>query len=444
MSYQSTELNTELHLAENSRPSFRSTGYVDDETRLNTDAIGTAAILVGLYVAAALVLFSPLGNHPTFPYNWESYTAWHVFSSWFDEFRPHDIFTITDGLMTDSGQGPLIGLPIWAAFKLFGVGLTEMRAPVTLMAAAAVPLLWLVGRKIAGPQAALLAATLFALSPVWLLYGRTATLVGVSVVPALLTVYVLLRMFDYDRHWLRNLGVLQLLLIVGAYGYAPIRFLWPLSLGLIGLQLVRGHNRQKALLALVVTLCVLPIALTMIGTWTAPGVSTIDRLVGYYNARGEQVLSLNENPTNYSYYLDGMERGEEPVTDENLALKLLQQNTEDMLRLLFDRDTAPALSHYYNPTGQPVGRLYPGIFAPFLILGIAVSIGRFVKQKRPEYLVLLVMAAGFTFPMLLTSRVHIGRLIFALPLMFLLVAIGAIWLATLVHNQLKPDRRGVL
>ncbi len=397
---------------------------------------------IAWYVVGLAVLVSPLGAHPDFPYNWESYTAWHVFGTWVDRFEPSDAFALTDGLMTDSGHGPLVGVPVWIGFHLGGVGLAAMRWSVMLVAALAIPLTWLVGRRLVGDAAALLATALLAISPVWLLYGRTATLVGVSVVPALLTVAVLLHVLESRGRRLLWLMTLQVLLVSGAYAYAPIRFLWPLSLGLIALSLVRGPARWWWFAALVITLVTLPLGLAGIVHTTATDTSVLEAIAGYYNARGEQILALNEHPENYAYYLK--DDGDTDGTRGELAWRLVQQNTADLGRLLLDHDTAPALTHYYNPKGQPVGRLYPRILFPFLALGVATSLWKSLARRRREDLVLLTMASGFTLPILLTSKVHIGRLVFALPLLFLLVAMGTTtcvavlcWLINRAHGRVR-------
>jgi 4-amino-4-deoxy-L-arabinose transferase-like glycosyltransferase len=162
--------------------------------------------LTALYLLAvsALLLPWPFGAHPDWSYNWEGYTAWHWASYWEPPAGPVvEIWTATDGLMTDSGQGPLVGLPVAIGIALAGVGLDAMRVPVALLAAVAIPTLWLLGRRIFGPGPATLAALLLATSPDFLLYGRTATLVGVSLLPMLLSALALGRVLDAgpDEGW---------------------------------------------------------------------------------------------------------------------------------------------------------------------------------------------------------------------------------------------------
>ena len=155
--------------------------------------------LTALYLLAvgALLMPWPFSAHPDWAYNWEGYTAWRWATYWEPPTGPaFEIWAPTDGLMTDSGQGPLVGLPVAIGIALAGVGLDAMRVPVALLAAVAVPLVWLLGRRIFGPGPATLAALLLATSPVFLLYGRTATLVGASLPPLLLFALALVRVLD--------------------------------------------------------------------------------------------------------------------------------------------------------------------------------------------------------------------------------------------------------
>lgn len=395
------------------------------------------AIAAGLYVLGAAIMLSPLGNHPSFTYNWEQYTAWHVFTSWYDGFRPAEVFDVTDGLMTDSGKGPLVGLPAWLGFRLLGPGVEAMRIPVTLVAALAVPLLWLVGRRLVGRRAAGLAALMLTVAPVWLLYGRTATQVGISLVPMLLTAWVLLDVLDDGPRWWRAIALLQIALVAGIYAYAPIRFLWPIALALLTLRAIRGDSRRRHAIALGVTACVLPLALVLLGEATDPEAAVTDSLVAYYNARGEQLVGLHYQPEHYGQFIDVPEGESARASEPELAARLLHRNIAVLGRLLVDHDTGPTLTNFDNPSGQPIGRLYPGLLFPFLIAGLLAAGRSALSTRRRADIMLLVFAASFTLPILLTSRVHVGRLIFALPFLLLLIARGSVIVAT-VAQQWPP------
>lgn len=376
---------------------------------------------VVLYLCAVALLAVRLGSHPAWPYNWESYTARDVLVFW--EHPTLGIFHLYDGVMTDSGHSPLIALPVWVSFALFGVHMTSLRLPIVLFAALAVPLTWLVGRRLAKEGVAVLGAALLALSPVFLLYGRTATLVGLSLVPALLTMYALLHVLQRPRAWPWLLMV-QLLLLGSAYAYTPIRFLWPLSvLLLLGELLWRKGERRWLLVALIVTATVLPLGIT--GAYRSLGYRGWDKhdpaIVSYYSAHGEQLANMYDDPAGIERYIRGGTPDNPTGTADQVALKLVRQNALDLGRLLTDHGTRPAITDYWNPRG----RLYPWFLVPFFIIGSLVTLRRIFS--RVEARAWLALFWGFALPMLVTSRVHIGRLIFIVPLLMLFVALGLFW-----------------
>jgi hypothetical protein len=327
--------------------------------------------------------------------------------------------------MTDSSHSALTVLPAWLGFAVGGIGLASMRAPIALIAAGAVPLLWLVGRRMFGQSVGLLAAILLSLSPVFLLYGRTATIVGISLVPALLTIYALVRVLKRPQDW-RWLVGLQVLLLLGAYAYATIRFLWPLSLILLVVEWIfRRGERRALLLAFGVTVLTLPTML--VAVQYGPGGDPVSTLSEYYSGRGEQVGALSSKPQEYAYYLEltpeEQVEGKPIGSPIELAWRLISRNARDYANLLLDWDTSPALRDYWNARG----RLYPIPLVPFFLLGLGYAGWRGRKRVGMEYRVLLALFFGFGLPLLLTSRVHIGRLIFALPLLMLIVSIGYMW-----------------
>jgi dolichyl-phosphate-mannose-protein mannosyltransferase len=388
---------------------------------------GRSVALIGLalYVGATALLLAGIGDHPPFPYNWEAYTGWRLFDDWLR--APPDvarIFGLADGLMTESGQGPLVGVPARLGFAIAGVGLLAMRVPTALVAAAAVPLLWLVARRLTSEPAALLAALLLAISPVFLFYSRTATLVGISLVPELLAALALLGTLaarETAAGW-RWLVGLQLALIAGEYAYAPVRLLWPLALAaLAAAALVDRAERRWRLRALVVTVVSLPAALLFIG-WSTGSAQGANVVVDYFEARGEQIIAMR-NPADYAYFLRPAPGGATAsASADELARRLVEQNAGDLVNLLLDRDTQPVLTDYWSASG----RLWPALLAPWFVLGLALT-GIDALRRHPAAWLLLALAGGLTLPLLLTSRVHIGRLVPALPFLLLLAAVGLAW-----------------
>ncbi len=293
------------------------------------------------------------------------------------------------------------------------------------------PLLWLVGRRLAGVRAATLAAPFLALTPSYLLYARTATLVGLSVTFALATALLLYHVLQRPGSWWALAG-LQLFLCINTYGYAPLRFLWPLSLALLGWELLRRWREWRwFLLALLVTVIVLPTLLVATRPLSAIAPDQrglVKALELYYNAGGEQIQRMNHGANMYEPFLRDMptrdEDGSYQASKLELAQRLLSQNAADFGNLLLDRGTLPALTDYWTPEG----RLYTMILVPFFLLGLCRVAWR--AWWHLEDRVLLTLFLGFGLPMLLTSRVHIGRLVFFIPFLMLVVAVGVTFAAT--------------
>ncbi|MDQ2684161.1 MAG: hypothetical protein M3Y37_11625, partial [Chloroflexota bacterium] len=151
----------------------------------------SAAVLVFnvLFAGALALLAWRLGSRPDFAYNWEAYTLRGFFD--FVHQPTDDVLTLRDGLMTDSGRSIAVIGPAWIGETLLGTSWLALRLPIALIAALAVPLTWLFGRLLYSDAVGLCGAALVATSPVFLLYGRTATLVGMSLAPALIGFIVL-------------------------------------------------------------------------------------------------------------------------------------------------------------------------------------------------------------------------------------------------------------
>ncbi len=145
--------------------------------------------------------------------------------------------------------------------------------------------------------------------------------------------------------------------------------------------------------------------------------------MGYFHARGEQLVAMDDL-ADAGQYLRAEEAAAEAGWDA--AVRLVGQNTTDIARLLLDRDTGPALVEYWNERG----RFWPWFLLPFAVIGAISAVDRWVRGRGGQLapLVPLALFLGLALPLLLTSRVHIGRLLPALPFALLLVAVGA-WIA---------------
>lgn len=388
----------------------------------------TLFVCATLYALAVvlLVLPVPFGQHPAFAYNWEGYTAWRWLTFWAGPERTLGILAPTDGLMTDSGQGLLLGLPLTLSIALAGFTLEALRLPAMLLSACAVPVLWLCGRRMIGSGPALLAALLLATSPVFLFYGRTATLVGVSLLPLLLTVLALLAVLEAPAEagwrWRRE-GLLVAAMLLGLVAYAPVRLLWPVTVAILGLAAALIPARRRVLLlAAGACFVMVPLALLALDALTMPAPNPPAAALGYFHARGEQLTAMSDDPTQVGRYVrdPGAARGDSWTAARLLVL----QNASDLWRLLRDDGTRPVLTDYWNETGK----LWPGFLFPLLLLGAVACLAprrRSGCRGLTRALPLLVMLA-LTLPLLFTSRVHIGRLLPALPFALLLVSLGVV------------------
>jgi 4-amino-4-deoxy-L-arabinose transferase-like glycosyltransferase len=397
---------------------------------LQWQRLGEWPALAALYLlaAAALLLPWPFGTHPAWAYNWEGYTAWRWETYWEAPAGPVvEIWAPTDGLMTDSGQGPLVGLPVAIGTAVAGAELNAMRLPVSLLAAVSVPVLWLLGRRLYGAGPATLATLLLATSPVFLLYGRTATLVGVSLLPLLLSALALVRVLDAGENdswrWRRE-GLLAGSLVLGIYAYAPVRLLWPLAVGLLALAAIRKSARRRVLIqsALLCALIV-PAATMILEQLAGPDPDPMRAAMGYFHARGEQLVAM-DNLADAGQYL--REEDAAAGAGRDAAMQLVGQNAVDLARLLLDRDTGPPPIDFWNERG----RFWPCFLLPFAVIGTIATVERWMRGRGEQmaHLAPFALFLGLALPLLLTSRVHIGRLLPALPFALLLVAAGA-WIA---------------
>ncbi len=406
-------------------------------------AVGTG---IALFIFAAILILADIGGHPAFAYNWETYTLWKGFPWW--KTPSWNAFDLTDGLMTDSGRSWWVIAPAWVAFKIGDLNLTNLRVATGVVAALAVPFTWLLGRDIAGAmpvtngdeqrrfgmRVGLLAAILLPLLPSWLLYARTATLVGLSVAPAVLTVLLVLRVRRLTSRWWIWLIALQGMLFLNIWAYAPIRFLYFFAIIYFLVEIAFDRKKWRPLgIAAIVTLVSLPAFLGLVDE--RPGWQPVTAVRSFYQARGEQLVNMRKQPESFRVYT----REPQPAdaTPKELERALLKQNTGDLVKLLFDVDTKPALTDYWNNQG----RLLPWFLVPFMLLGIGLSL-RWVF-KVPEMRLLHLCFWGFTLPMIATSKVHIGRLVFAVPFICIFIGIGAIWLGTKLIEAARNGERPV-
>jgi hypothetical protein len=183
-------------------------------------------------------------------------------------------------------------------------------------------------------------------------------------------------------------------------------------------------------------LLAVPLAVMALEQVSAPDPDPIAAATGYFHARGEQLVAMSDDPAAARQYLRNVDPDRAHVSGWDAARSLIAQNASDLARLLLDRDTAPVPTDYWNARG----RLWPWFLVPFAVLGGGLALWSVLRRDRVSLLPLLplLLCCGLALPLLLTSRVHIGRLLPALPFALLLVAAGAwhssTWLEQLVRR----------
>jgi hypothetical protein len=385
-----------------------------------------------LYAGSFLVFSLALTGLPDYLYNWEEYTVWKWLPGLADPGQALAAsFRLNDGLMTNSGETPAMLGPLLLLGSWLGPDLFSLRLFPVAFASLAAPLLYGIGREVYGRQVALLAAGMLMTSGCYALYARTATNVGISLVPGLLTLWLWLR---WQRQPKPEVALaLGALFLVEAYFYATIRLLVLLAVPLVGYTLWRKRPPSALTQA---ALIFLPLLIFL--TWqrpTAPPV--VGSVLAYFNGRGEQIVAMYEQagdagivadvPANLQGWLPS---GLSPRITSTIAL--VAGNVQRYVNLFVSYDTAPALTDFWNAKG----RLYQPFLVPFFLLGLLAAVRQW---RRAENAILLLFLGGVSLPIVLTNNVHVGRLLLALPPVFLLAAQGwNVTLATLGSGWRRP------
>lgn len=96
---------------------------------------------------------------------------------------------------------PLYNILAWLAVQVLGDAEWVLRLPAALIAIANVPLLYLLGRKIAGPSAGLLAAALLALSAYHVWYSQEARMYSLLAFAATAYAWAVFRLLERRGSW---------------------------------------------------------------------------------------------------------------------------------------------------------------------------------------------------------------------------------------------------
>ena len=397
-------------------------------------AVRDSTIALALYLCTLVPLGFSLASQPPFLYNWEEYTVWRLIPGLQNPGQALvQSLHLTDGLMTDSGLTPALMAPLLFLGLLLGPDLWSLRLFPVTFSALAVPLTYLVGTETYGRRAGLLAALFTATSACFALYARTATNVGISLTPALATVWLLLRWQKCPTYGVSLF--LGALFVLEAYFYATTRFLVLLAIPLLLLTLWRKRPANPHFHAAIVFAPLLLFLLSM--RPSSPPV--LGSLLEYYQGRGEQIVTMYEQN---AWGVAPKQLQREPWLPESLdpklagAIALVKGNLERYANLFLSVDTGSATLDFWNAQG----RLYHPLLTSFLLLGLALALR---DWRQVDSGTLLLILFGTSLPIVLTNNVHVGRLLLSLPPLFLFAGRGfALVLDNLfLPRPVPPNRR---
>jgi hypothetical protein len=139
--------------------------------------------LAALVVLAAALRLSTL-DLQSFWYD-EAYTPVHVLHA--------SLGATLRAMVHSENSPPLWYLIAWADYRVLGSGEIALRLPSALAGIATVPVAWAIGRELAGRRAAIIAAALVAVNPLFVWYSQEARAYGLFVLAAALALLCFIR-----------------------------------------------------------------------------------------------------------------------------------------------------------------------------------------------------------------------------------------------------------
>lgn len=201
--------------------------------------------LAALIVLAALLRLATL-DEQSFWYD-EAFTPVHVLHS--------GLGATLRAVVHHENTPPLWYLIAWADARLFGDGALALRLPSAVAGVLTVPVVWAAAQQLGGRRAALFAAAIVAVNPLFVWYSQEARAYGLFVLVAALALLCFVRALDEPAP-----GRLAAFALTGALAllthYFAVFLLVPMALWL----LLDGRHRRAAA-ASVAALCAVGLAL---------------------------------------------------------------------------------------------------------------------------------------------------------------------------------------
>lgn len=210
-------------------------------------------------------------------------------SLWFDEVdvvvrAQHPLAQVLDTFVAVGENGPLYNILLAIWIRLAGISEIAVRFPSAVAGTLAIPLIYLLARRLAGPTAGLLAAGLLAISPYHVWYSQEAKMYAMVVLLAVASTYAFVVALECNRgRWWIAYAVATTLLFYTHVATVLI-FAAQSLYAVLTHRSWRGRERGWLIAVAVLTLPYVPIALWavkviggQVATWQ-PDVSLWDAL----------------------------------------------------------------------------------------------------------------------------------------------------------------------
>jgi len=349
----------------------------------------------------------------------------------------HGLWPTLRALLTLPGwNGPLYTVAMRPWISLTGDSALAIRFISALFGILAVPLTYILGRRLLGLAVGLTGAGLVALSPHLVWYSQEAKMYGVILALGLFSVYALRRALDSDRRGTLWWAAVVIATTLAFYSHILTALLIPLhiTLGLIWWPRTRRHL-QSALVALsCLTLPYLPLLVWQARNWLLPSgaatLFTIDRL--------DTILEITFDGWGGNY----LQAPWSTLVLVGLALLALVGVTSVLLAASESKQTTPTVeTQERNPIPwREVVALLAWMFVP--ILGIwlisarqPIFTNRYLVWAAPAFY--LLAAVGF----INLLRARFGGTLVAGALMLVVLVGNANALHYQATQPIKPDFR---
>lgn len=187
-------------------------------------------------------------------------------SLWFDEIdvvvraqRP--LSDVLDTFTATGENGPVYNLFLWAWIQIAGISEIAVRFPSAVAGSIAIPLVYLLGRRVAGQTAGLIAAFLLAINPYHVWYSQEAKMYAFVVVMAILSSLALVEALRRNRTKQWVLYVVITTLMFYTHVTTVLVFVAQVTFVLATLSTWRDRLKPWLLSVAALTLPYIPIAL---------------------------------------------------------------------------------------------------------------------------------------------------------------------------------------